>query len=335
MANVDIPVADSVLRSEAVSPSHCVDDSELWFNDGTLVFVTATSRFRIYSGLLAKESPIFRDMLALPQPEDAETMDGCPVVRLPDDGRDVGYFLKALFDYKFFLPFPTRTNFDILSGIIRLSKKYEVDPLYKRALDHLASRFPLSLSDYPGRRPSWDMSGQETRAVLLARELALDWILPVAFYRVCANSTIKHILNGVYVNNERVELDPSDKQTVLEQYTLLRGPASADMVDFLWNPLNIQWCSKKNCTSYRFERRKEAEGRRSQGILPLTLWVEKDWERLDVCSACLTAMKASHRTSLERFWNGLPQRFGLPTWDELREMREGALHVVRNPPEGL
>ncbi|KAJ7481367.1 hypothetical protein B0H11DRAFT_1641603, partial [Mycena galericulata] len=67
---------------------------QLWFNDGTLVLVTHTSLFRIYAGLLAKESPVFHDMLQLPQSENGETMDGCPVVHLQDNGHDVEYFLK-------------------------------------------------------------------------------------------------------------------------------------------------------------------------------------------------------------------------------------------------
>jgi hypothetical protein len=74
--------------------------ADLWFHDGTLVLATETLLFRVYAGLLAKESPIFHDMLGLPQPKEGETMDGCPVVHLSDIGQDVEYFLKALFDYK-------------------------------------------------------------------------------------------------------------------------------------------------------------------------------------------------------------------------------------------
>ncbi|KAJ7463494.1 hypothetical protein B0H11DRAFT_2240965 [Mycena galericulata] len=202
---------DSVTPSPTVEPRR-VD--QLWFNDGTLVLVTHTSLFRIYAGLLAKESPVFHDMLQLPQPENRETIDGCPVVRLQDNGRDVEYFLKALFDYKFFLPFPSPTDFDTISGIIRLSKKYEVEALLKRALVHLASAFPTAPAEYPGSS-SWKLADQEIRVVLFA----LEWILPVAFYRVCAQSRIEDILEGVYFANARVELDPRDKLECLRQHT--------------------------------------------------------------------------------------------------------------------
>jgi hypothetical protein len=73
---------------------------ELWFADGTLIVQAGKSLFRVYGGILARESPIFHDMLAIPQPNDAETMDGCNVVRLTDDAWDLKCFLKAIFDYK-------------------------------------------------------------------------------------------------------------------------------------------------------------------------------------------------------------------------------------------
>jgi len=316
---------DFMPSSATVSPSlepRRVD--ELWFHDGTLVLTTDTLLFRIYGGLLAKESPIFHDMLELPQPQDGEAIDGCPVVKVYDDSRDVEYFLRALFDYKFFLSYPNPTNFEIITSILRLSKKYEVDSLHKCALAHLASGFPLTAVDYPPS-PSWDMAGQDIRAILFAREQGLDWVLPTAFYRVCAYNSIDEILNGIYVDNTRVELDPKDKLACLEQYVLLRGAASAEMVNFLWDPEKI--CASERCRAERLGRRKAAERARAGGHLPLELWMDADWHALQkyVCGGCLTTMRTAHYTSLEQFWDGLPQRFGVAAWGELKEMKSNAL----------
>jgi hypothetical protein len=102
MSSSDLGLFDGCeVHSVTLSPSTEPRRVEkLWFRDGTLVLVTDTLLFRVYSGLLAQESPIFDDMVRLPQPADEETIEGCPVVRLSDNGRDVEYFLKALFDYK-------------------------------------------------------------------------------------------------------------------------------------------------------------------------------------------------------------------------------------------
>jgi hypothetical protein len=76
----------------------------LWFPDGNLVLSAHGVLFRVFKGILAARSPVFADMLAFPQPEDAETLDGCPVLHLDDSAADTMYFLKALFDYEYVHP---------------------------------------------------------------------------------------------------------------------------------------------------------------------------------------------------------------------------------------
>ncbi|KAF7353993.1 hypothetical protein MVEN_01086000 [Mycena venus] len=93
-----------------------------------------------------RDPPVFADMLAFPQPEDAETLDGCPVLHLDDSAADTMYFLKALFDYEFFAPYPAKTDFDAIHGVLRLGTKYRVEPLRRRALQHLSSAHPTSLA---------------------------------------------------------------------------------------------------------------------------------------------------------------------------------------------
>ncbi|KAJ7906551.1 hypothetical protein B0H13DRAFT_1619319 [Mycena leptocephala] len=160
--------------------------------------LTTRAATGIPGGLLARESTIFHDLLTIPQPDDVERVDGCPLVPLSDDLRDLEVFLKALFDYKsvFFLAVPHRTQFDTISGFIRLSKKYQVNGLYRRAMDHLSAAFPMTLRDYP---PSltWGLSPEETlHGILLARELSLDWILPSAFYSACDINTCGQLHDG-------------------------------------------------------------------------------------------------------------------------------------------
>jgi hypothetical protein len=168
------------------------------------------------------------------------------------------------------------------------------------------------------------MAGQEFPSILFAREMALDWVLPTAFYRVCAGNSMSEILNGVAIDNVRMELHPKDKLLCLEQCVLLRGSASADIINFLWDPEQIQGCWDSQCKTKRIVRRKEAEIWRADH-LPLSLWLDSDWHSFDVCATCVAAMKAAHQTLLNQFWEGLPGRFGLPSWEELSEMKENLL----------
>ncbi|KAJ7689796.1 hypothetical protein B0H17DRAFT_602129 [Mycena rosella] len=121
---------------------------ELWFSDGSLVVQADQSLFRIYSGILAAHSAVFKDMLAFPQPPDAETIEGCPVVRLPDSSRDVTAFFKAIFDSSFFESYPSDTDFNTTISILRLSHKYTVEYLQRRALGHLSPLYPTTFAAY-------------------------------------------------------------------------------------------------------------------------------------------------------------------------------------------
>lgn len=72
---------------------------DLWFVDGTVVLQAEKTLFRVYFGILIKYSSFFESLFTLPQPPDAETYDGCPLVILQGDtAEDVYDFLRAMFD---------------------------------------------------------------------------------------------------------------------------------------------------------------------------------------------------------------------------------------------
>ncbi|KAJ7761196.1 hypothetical protein DFH07DRAFT_883716, partial [Mycena maculata] len=115
---------------------------DLWLEDGNIVIQAETSnQFRVYRGVLAARSPVFRDMFSFPQPPDPELVDGCPLVSLPDPAPHVTVFLRAIFDSSFFGAFSAPTEYSIIVGCLRLSHKYEVDYLRRRALVHLSSGY--------------------------------------------------------------------------------------------------------------------------------------------------------------------------------------------------
>ncbi|KAJ6550509.1 hypothetical protein B0H10DRAFT_2084607, partial [Mycena sp. CBHHK59/15] len=282
--------------------------------------------FRVYRGILAARSPVFRDMLALPQPDDAKMLDGCPVVHLSDSAADTMYFLKALFDYEFFESYPAKTDFDAIFGILRLGQKYQVEPLRKRPLVHLSSAHPTTLAGWDALAPTWDFECLELPALTLARDARAYWALPAAFYLVVGGFGGAELLDGVDCTGVHVELSHADKVTCLTAAPVLLGDALSEMLGFLWLPTVIPGCCNvEACLEDRLETRQVAEKWRRDGLLPLTIWTEDDWERLDVCDVCVAAMKASHQECRERFWEGLPRIFGLPDWEELEKMKKAAL----------
>ena len=64
---------------------------DLWYDDGTVILTAEKTAFRVYRGLLAKHSEVFRDMFTVPQPTtptNNDAFEGCPIVHLVDDAAD-------------------------------------------------------------------------------------------------------------------------------------------------------------------------------------------------------------------------------------------------------
>ena len=96
---------------------------DLWFPDGNLILKAEKSLFRIYSGLLAARSSVFKDMLAFPPPaEGNEMFEGCPIVTVYDSSKDINFFLKAVFDSRCVsLVFSQENTFDLSDSLASLS----------------------------------------------------------------------------------------------------------------------------------------------------------------------------------------------------------------------
>ncbi|KAJ7034242.1 hypothetical protein C8F04DRAFT_1183530 [Mycena alexandri] len=267
----------------------------LWFEDCGLIIQAETKLFRISRDFLAMRSPVFGDMLSMPIPENAEMMEGCPFVYLPDSAKDITHFLKAMIYSEFFESVPAKTSFDIITGVLRMSHKYEVDVLRKRALIHLSSRYPTTLHGWDTMQLActWyhDTPSQYLEAILLARQTSALWILPIAFYCACTRLDLEDIITGL-------------------------GGHTLDAQDMV---------ACKLCAGKRLEHRRDAEDWRNSHISPLDIWDEDDLHNLPVCDACRSQMKPVHQLARESLWDHLPAIFHLPSWEELVQMKVKAL----------
>jgi hypothetical protein len=92
------PIVDHDIPSE-FHTLHELPRDDVWFEDGNIILQTDDALFRVYGGLLASRSSVFKDMLAFPPPPEGNlALDNCPVVRLYDATENVRYFLNAIFD---------------------------------------------------------------------------------------------------------------------------------------------------------------------------------------------------------------------------------------------
>ncbi|KAF7298760.1 hypothetical protein MIND_00823500 [Mycena indigotica] len=319
---------------------------ELWFEDGNIVLQAGATQYKVYRGTMARNSPVFHDMLGFPQPAEAETVEGLPLVKLHDDAEEVTPFLKALFIVDFFLPFPARTTYEVLRGCLRLGQKYAVDSIHKRALVHFSSYFVTSLESWdfaqyttqkadenPSNIISWtkpESMGPEfyISCILLAREVEATWTLPTSFYHL--STEFKIVGTGPFraADGKIYQLSTQDQGAFLRGSEEQMG-ATWDIVRELGDPEVPKQCptSPQECTFAILNALYEANDQcRDCQRLPLQFWDYEQWQYLGhACTRCRFELKQKHNEARMNFWNDLPMIYELPSWTELEVMREAAI----------
>ena len=104
---------DQAERQESREPLE-IKHGSVWFDDGNVILISENVGFKVsqsrilceplvfhapqvYKGMLSNHSAFFKDMFELPQPADAETIDGCATVKMTDTVREVEVLLRILF----------------------------------------------------------------------------------------------------------------------------------------------------------------------------------------------------------------------------------------------
>ncbi|KAJ7232028.1 hypothetical protein B0H12DRAFT_1192428 [Mycena haematopus] len=314
---------------------------ELWFADSGLVVQAEHSLFRVSGAVLAARSPVFKDMLALTR----ETIDRCPVVKLPESAEDVTCFFRAIFDSSFFEPYPCKVDFESVLSIARLSHKYAVEYLLRRALVHLSYAFPTTLSEYEtdsGIRSTnfrdivenHDAISPCVAVIQLARQVNALWVLPMAFYGLASadQETIQQVLQCRMFNNQAAKLGGDDIILFLTSSVLLAGLEN-EAISFLHSAdSNAKCTGGKRCNTARLSALTQVQNTvaKGDGPHPFNVCFQADiWGVLSegCCTKCYNCLKKAHDQSRQPIWDKLPRICGLPTWPELEKMKADALEA--------
>ncbi|OBZ74467.1 hypothetical protein A0H81_05116 [Grifola frondosa] len=144
-------------------------DADIWFADGNVVLIAGNVTFRVHKSLLAQHSQVFSDIFTVPQPPDAEIMDGCPVVTVSDSPQDFKHLLVLIFKNQNFFQVGTSIPFGMLSAVIRWD----------------TNRFSDWLDESPALvKLNWTLE-DAIDVVHIARLTNTESILPVALYYCC------------------------------------------------------------------------------------------------------------------------------------------------------
>ncbi|KAF8184225.1 hypothetical protein BJ912DRAFT_975426 [Pholiota molesta] len=155
---------------------------KLWFEDGSLVIQASSTRYRIHRTIVCQHSAIFRDMMALPQP--GRVLDNENTF----DGYDLSALLEALYNLDYFQELELAIgsgNEDFalrsVSGVLRLSIKYEFWILRKKAIQVLEMLNPTTLDEFQSHHEQMDGLFS---IIALSKSCGLSQFLPSALYRI-------------------------------------------------------------------------------------------------------------------------------------------------------
>ncbi|KAI0080992.1 hypothetical protein K474DRAFT_53515 [Panus rudis PR-1116 ss-1] len=204
------------------------EDSDLWFQDGTIIIVAGETKFRLHPGVLSRHSEVFKDMFNVPQPPEAqadptmEYIDNCPAVRVSESAEDMALLLSAMYDPGcsiYLMEHPMTCS--VASTLLRLSAKYEVPRVHATVSKRFPLTFPESIEKLPLEpfllKSPLVLDGHSLfQAIRLMHEYDMKLALPAAFY-YAAQLSYEKMLNGILDQSWRA----SDMQKCLEVREIL------------------------------------------------------------------------------------------------------------------
>ncbi|KAL1759050.1 hypothetical protein FB107DRAFT_205683 [Schizophyllum commune] len=315
--------------------------TDLWFPDGNIIVRAGDHTCRVYKGFLASLSTVLSDMFSLPQtPESFEMMDGVPVVVLPDPPNEAVCWLKAMLLPDFFQPYPHVVESEHLLTVLRLSHKYDVPYLRRRALEHLAAYFLVDVDAVQAEYKSGPYAMHLQKPIYhflalahnVADEIGALWLIPCAVYKlhehICQMPELLDFLPDIP--------DSSALQIAKRLYKLL----NLVPVHFPDGPLLR---GRDHCQCMQVQDpgivSAAAEGLRTQplyyydslgyrqGGADLLRPGHEYEQAAHPCVLCSTLMRSKYSAACAAFWAALPSTLGLPDWPELLESKARDLQV--------
>ncbi|KAK6984072.1 BTB domain-containing protein [Favolaschia claudopus] len=301
----------------------------LWFDKGADIVLQAEDRiFRVPRSILTARSPVFRNLLEIPAEGD-EIMDGVPVIQLSESAEEIEAFLKAIYDSSYFMPPPATIGFHEVFAILRLSHKYDVDYLFRRAIEHLETRYPQNLKEtdmverstvqLPSTGPPEVVSHEFALKIL--HEVEALWLLPYAYYLVAAQTTLDYLMA-----TSNKEWCPPSRRDIIVQARMCQVAATDRMLDTLTHRSNCATPDKCDLKKFAYLKQNLNHGRRFYfAAAPMRL-ADRQKVIKQLCPTCATAFESTYHVVQQQIWSQLPRNCGLPSWDVLGAMRHKRLY---------
>ncbi|KAF9244858.1 hypothetical protein BU15DRAFT_41596 [Melanogaster broomeanus] len=327
-----------------------VRHTDLSFADGNIVILAGPSYFLVHQGLLSRHSQVLEHLIKSMDP--TPTIEGRPVLSLPEPPDSIACFLQALYDGISFLTYD-EPGFTAVANLLRVLTTYKVQRVLRDILRVLSTFWPTTLAQWDSRecsvtspdgvyspRPSLP---HPIEVIKLARDIDAPSLLPSAMYDL-SRYTPSEAAIGIFKPQagNYIGLEESDLLCVLRG----REHASRYFSTFIVNELEGRspspWCLCRNETgplakgacqmafeAITFELLRDINGtvshRTSDPLYAMThaeLMQTGESTSADnpspmrTCEICRTEFASAVLAAKEDFWGKLPGWFGVevPKW---------------------
>lgn len=258
--------------------------------------------------------------------------------------------MNAIFiSISFFEPPPSPTTLSAIAGILRVSTKYEVGYLRRRALKHLDTMYPATLSAFLNRqelRTTPQREGTAFYVASLGREFGLDWLMPAVLFSLCG-AEVEDILKGVLWNEENqtegqmgevpqgqreasssargrrkmIKLVKEDRVKCLRALRKIWVREKKDILGFLTMDKVTGCRMAEECWRKRMELLRTLDQTRDIIDVPYVMEDYWGWYDQSVCKICAQEGRKLYKEEMEKFWDALPEIFGFEEWHVLEELK--------------
>ncbi|KAF8214717.1 hypothetical protein K438DRAFT_1562499 [Mycena galopus ATCC 62051] len=277
---------------------------KLWFHDGDIVLEIEQRLLKVHRKRL-QSSMIFSDMLHIPQPSETDQIDGCPSVTLVGDAlTDWEVALGWMYDIDDFLR--KAITFDVLSGALRISTKYEIADLRLWAIEELLSRWPVDIANM-----RLNALPHAAEAINLAQECNVPEILPSCFYAL----SVQKFHCSADGGRSHIVLCPDDLRRLIAGREALQDALVRIIIDPLAEPGCYNNASCGQCAPRRLEywRTRLAPDPKS----PWSTWLARELVQMlsddafvsTLCSDCVHGHLSTIRWRLGRLRGAISSFF--------------------------
>ncbi|KAH9476347.1 hypothetical protein JR316_0011922 [Psilocybe cubensis] len=328
------------------------NSDRFWFDDGNVVLLVEGTLFRVHRGVLARHSPVFRDMFKLPQPplSQEDMVDGCPTVEFHGDRKEdwVNVF-TLIYDHETSYKNKDNFNLPVLTSMLRLGRKYQIEIIYKAAISRLRAIVPTTFQEMTKNKSSPHplLKADDTLFSLLSvvLELGIQRFMPMLFYYCISEYSLEQIIKRHSGPNSELPYDciaklvlgREDLMSSINKNHLAWALAADVTAGGKCKSMNVHYYGTSNpCNLFRANAAtaiviKSVTPDVRLALMPgnadyLRLFDSTDGQaanrnnQVKPCEECAKEIIRLQNAYRSRVWDNLPAFFRLPKWESLEAL---------------